>query len=203
MREPAPRSSVGRKRSMAVKRESRVGLARGRTPLGSSLLFVRAAGVGFEPAGDLLAASGFQDRPVRPLRHPAEPHCRGGGLCSPPRPGGRVGGARRRIEDNARPAGTGVCLAGARGARAAGGRGNAPASGRLEERSARVAALWEELGERSTELASQQADLAEREQALAAAAEGLRLREGLVQDAEARLRRGVASSSSSRPCAPR
>src|SRR5512133_4405221 len=57
----------------------------------------------------------------------------------------------------------------------------------LEERSARVAALWEELGERSTELASQQAELAEREQALAAAGEGLRLREGLVQDAEARV----------------
>src|SRR5437016_13955633 len=30
-----------------------------------------AAGVGFEPTGDLSAASGFQDRPVRPLRHPA------------------------------------------------------------------------------------------------------------------------------------
>jgi hypothetical protein len=27
--------------------------------------------VGFEPTGDLSAASGFQDRPVRPLRHPA------------------------------------------------------------------------------------------------------------------------------------
>jgi hypothetical protein len=32
---------------------------------------VLAAGVGFEPTGDLSAASGFQDRPVRPLRHPA------------------------------------------------------------------------------------------------------------------------------------
>src|SRR6266513_3918636 len=42
---------------------------------------------------------------------------------------GRVAGARRRIEDNARPAGTGVCLAGARRSRAARGRGNAPASG--------------------------------------------------------------------------
>jgi hypothetical protein len=31
-----------------------------------------AAGVGFEPTGDLSAAYGFQDRPVRPLRHPAE-----------------------------------------------------------------------------------------------------------------------------------
>src|SRR5436190_22509229 len=56
----------------------------------------------------------------------------------------------------------------------------------LEERSARVAALWEELGDRSTELAAQETDLAEREQALAAAAEELRRREGLVQDAEAR-----------------
>src|SRR5207302_1205330 len=44
----------------------------------------RAAGVGFEPTSDLSAANGFQDRPVRPLRHPAEPHCRRGGLCSPP-----------------------------------------------------------------------------------------------------------------------
>jgi hypothetical protein len=31
----------------------------------------RAAGVGFEPTGRLAAANGFQDRPVRPLRHPA------------------------------------------------------------------------------------------------------------------------------------
>src|SRR5437763_4402495 len=60
----------------------------------------------------------------------------------------------------------------------------------LEERSARVAALWEELGERSTELASQQVDLAEREQALTDAAEDLRLRESLVQDAEARVEAG-------------
>ena len=30
-----------------------------------------AAGVGFEPTGDLSAASGFQDRPIRPLWHPA------------------------------------------------------------------------------------------------------------------------------------
>ena len=29
------------------------------------------AGVGFEPTSDLAAANGFQDRPVRPLRHPA------------------------------------------------------------------------------------------------------------------------------------
>src|SRR4051794_36787787 len=63
-------------------------------------------------------------------------------------------------------------------------------AGELEERSARVAALWEELGERSTELTSQQADLAEREQAIAEAAEGLRRREGLVQDAEARVEAG-------------
>src|SRR2546429_9597559 len=60
----------------------------------------------------------------------------------------------------------------------------------LEERSARVAALWEELGERSTELAAQETNLAEREHALAAAGEGLRLREGLVQDAEARVEAG-------------
>jgi hypothetical protein len=33
---------------------------------------LQAAGVGFEPTGDLSAACGFQDRPVRPLRHPAE-----------------------------------------------------------------------------------------------------------------------------------
>src|SRR5688500_11286901 len=31
----------------------------------------KAAGVGFEPTGRLAAANGFQDRPVRPLRHPA------------------------------------------------------------------------------------------------------------------------------------
>ena len=31
----------------------------------------QAAGVGFEPTGDLSAASGFQDRPIRPLWHPA------------------------------------------------------------------------------------------------------------------------------------
>jgi hypothetical protein len=31
------------------------------------------AGVGFEPTSDLAAANGFQDRPVRPLRHPAGP----------------------------------------------------------------------------------------------------------------------------------
>src|SRR5256885_7377645 len=60
----------------------------------------------------------------------------------------------------------------------------------LEERSARVAALWEELGERSTELAAQETNLAEREHALAAAGEGLRLRGGLVQDAEARVAGG-------------
>ena len=37
----------------------------------SSNMTTLAAGVGFEPTGDLSAASGFQDRPVRPLRHPA------------------------------------------------------------------------------------------------------------------------------------
>src|SRR6266566_8365302 len=60
----------------------------------------------------------------------------------------------------------------------------------LEERSARVAALWEELGERSTGLAAQETNLAEREHALAAAGEGLRRREGLIQDAEARVEAG-------------
>ena len=34
---------------------------------------LRAAGVGFEPTNDREAVNGFQDRPVRPLRHPAEP----------------------------------------------------------------------------------------------------------------------------------
>ena len=37
-----------------------------------------AAGVGFEPTGDLSAASGFQDRPIRPLWHPAFGHSRSG-----------------------------------------------------------------------------------------------------------------------------
>jgi hypothetical protein len=32
---------------------------------------VSAAGVGFEPTSRLATANGFQDRPVRPLRHPA------------------------------------------------------------------------------------------------------------------------------------
>src|SRR3954447_17888536 len=41
-----------------------------RSTAGSAWL---TAGVGFEPTGDLSAASGFQDRPVRPLRHPAAP----------------------------------------------------------------------------------------------------------------------------------
>src|SRR5439155_20600536 len=31
----------------------------------------QAAGVGFEPTDRLATVSGFQDRPVRPLRHPA------------------------------------------------------------------------------------------------------------------------------------
>ena len=31
----------------------------------------QAAGVGFEPTGAFLGASGFQDRPIRPLWHPA------------------------------------------------------------------------------------------------------------------------------------
>src|SRR5436190_20890194 len=32
-----------------------------------------AAGVGFEPTDELAPVSGFQDRPGRPLRHPAVP----------------------------------------------------------------------------------------------------------------------------------
>src|SRR5438552_13025081 len=60
----------------------------------------------------------------------------------------------------------------------------------LEDRSARVAALWEEVGERSTELAAQEANLGEREQALIREAEDLRRREGLVRDAEARVEAG-------------
>jgi hypothetical protein len=36
---------------------------------------MRAAGVGFEPTARFQPSSGFQDRPVRPLRHPAEPPC--------------------------------------------------------------------------------------------------------------------------------
>ena len=36
--------------------------------------------MGFEPTSACYGASGFQDRPVRPLRHPAAPgHCRAGG----------------------------------------------------------------------------------------------------------------------------
>ena len=55
----------------------------------------------------------------------------------------------------------------------------------LQERSARVAALWEELSERSTELAAQDVDLREREQSLAALADELERKERLVRDAEA------------------
>src|SRR5438552_18777576 len=55
----------------------------------------------------------------------------------------------------------------------------------LEDRSARVAAPWEELGERSNELAAQEADLAEREHSLADSAEGFRRSGGLVRDVEA------------------
>ncbi len=32
-----------------------------------------AEGVGFEPTVPIARDSGFQDRPVRPLRHPSEP----------------------------------------------------------------------------------------------------------------------------------
>src|SRR2546421_11054377 len=60
----------------------------------------------------------------------------------------------------------------------------------LEERSARVAALWEELGERSTELAAQETNLAERGHALAAAGGGLPLRGGLGQGPQARREAG-------------
>jgi hypothetical protein len=71
--------------------------SRHETPATRRFWLNQAAGVGFEPTGDLSAASGFQDRPVRPLRHPAEPHCRGGGLCSPPRPSGK--GSRGSTEN--------------------------------------------------------------------------------------------------------
>jgi hypothetical protein len=41
-----------------------------------------AAGVGFEPTARREPGSGFQDRPVRPLRHPASSHCRNSGSAS-------------------------------------------------------------------------------------------------------------------------
>jgi len=55
----------------------------------------------------------------------------------------------------------------------------------LEERSARVSALWEELTERSTELASQDTALRDRERALAEERIELERKERLVRDAEA------------------
>ena len=57
----------------------------------------------------------------------------------------------------------------------------------LEERSARVSALWEELGERSADLTTRETALAEREQALAADGDALARRERDVRDAEARV----------------
>src|SRR6266700_1100304 len=58
-------------------------------------------------------------------------------------------------------------------------------AGELQDRSARVAALWEEIGERSTELTAQEADLREREQALDELREELGRKERLLRDAEA------------------
>src|SRR5262249_61379357 len=55
----------------------------------------------------------------------------------------------------------------------------------LEERSARVSALWEELSERSTELTAQEVDLRNREEALASGREELERKDRLVRDAEA------------------
>src|SRR5919202_5722299 len=60
----------------------------------------------------------------------------------------------------------------------------------LEERSARVSALWEELSERSTELAAQDSALGERENALAEERLELERKERLLRDAEAAVEAG-------------
>src|SRR5262249_8325916 len=60
----------------------------------------------------------------------------------------------------------------------------------LEERSARVSALWEELSERSTELTAQEVDLRNREEALASGREELERKDRLVRDAEAAVEAG-------------
>src|SRR5919197_1074562 len=60
----------------------------------------------------------------------------------------------------------------------------------LEERSARVSALWEELGERSEDVTAHESALAEREQALAAGREEVERRERAVREAEAKVEAG-------------
>ena len=55
----------------ALAGESNQSLADAETRVLSGFRLNQAAGVGFEPTGDLSAASGFQDRPIRPLWHPA------------------------------------------------------------------------------------------------------------------------------------
>ena len=73
----------------------------------------QAAGVGFEPTGRLAATSGFQDRPVRPLRHPAWLHCRSGSRGSPSGATGRTRGVRRRLGLLIVPALLGAAVVGA------------------------------------------------------------------------------------------